>query len=420
MKPTIVPAEFEAADSDSWLQRMGRRVFLKKLAGLEYGEVTVIDGPERHRFGRRTEEFGLHATVEILHPQTYADVAFGGSAGAGEAYMHGHWKSDDLTALVQIFIRNRHVLNAIDSGAGVATAPLRRLLHILNRNSLSGSRRNIAAHYDLGNDLFALFLGRTMAYSCGVFEREDSTLDEAQLAKFERICRKLKLSPADHLVEIGTGWGGLAIHAAQNYGCHVTTTTISKEQHDWARDKIRAAGLEDRITLLMDDYRDLRGQYDKMVSVEMIEAVGHHYLDTYVAKCSRLLKPNGAMLLQAITIRDQLYESAARGIDFIQRHIFPGSFLPSASVIAESVRRASDMKIFHMEDIGPHYATTLKRWRENFFARLPEVRKLGYPETFVRMWDFYLSYCEGGCRERQMGDLQVLLTKPQCRLPVPA
>jgi cyclopropane-fatty-acyl-phospholipid synthase len=422
MKPTIVPAEFVGTGptTDSWLQRLGRRLFLNKLAGLELGEITVIEGTDRQRFGKCNADFDLHATIEVLHPQTYADVAFGGSSGAGEAYMRGYWKSDDLTSLVRIFIRNRHVLNAIDSGTGVATAPLRRLLHIVNRNSPGGSRRNIAAHYDLGNELFTLFLGKTMAYSCGIFEREDSTLDEAQLAKFERICRKLKLSPADHVVEIGTGWGGLAIHAARNYGCRVTTTTISREQHDWTAEKIRAAGLADRITLLMDDYRDLRGQFDKMVSVEMIEAVGHQYLDTYVAQCSRLLNQNGAMLLQAITIRDQLYESAARGIDFIQRYIFPGSFLPTVSVIADSVRRVSDMKIFHMEDIGPHYATTLKTWRENFFARLPDVRRLGYPDTFVRMWDFYLSYCEGGCRERQMGDLQLLLTKPQCRLPVPA
>jgi cyclopropane-fatty-acyl-phospholipid synthase len=422
MKPTIVPAELTgiAPATDSWLQRLGRRLFLKKLAGLEHGEVTVIDGTGRHRFGRRTPDFDLHATVEVLHPQSYADAAFGGSTGAGEAYMYGHWKSDDLTSLVRIFIRNRHVLDAIDSGSAIATAPLRRLLHIANRNSPSGSRRNIAAHYDLGNELFALFLGKTMTYSCGIFERDDATLDEAQLAKFECICRKLELSGSDHLLEIGTGWGGLAIHAAQKHGCRVTTTTISKKQHDWAAEKIRAAGLADRITLLLDDYGALRGQFDKMISVEMIEAVGHHYLDTYVAQCSRLLKPDGAMLLQAITIRDQLYESAARGLDFIQRFIFPGSFMPSLTIIADSVRRVTDMKIFHMEDIGPHYATTLKTWRENFFARLPDVRRLGYPDTFVRMWDFYLSYCEGGYRERQMGDPQLLLTKPQCRLPVPA
>jgi cyclopropane-fatty-acyl-phospholipid synthase len=422
MKPTIVPAELVGASptSDTWLQRLGRRLFLTKLAGISQGEITVIDGAEHQRFGKRSADCDLHSTIEVLHPQTYADVAFGGSTGGGESYMHGHWRSNDLTSLVRIFIRNRPVLNAIDSGSSFVTAPLRRILHALNRNSRHGARRNIAAHYDLGNDLFALFLGHTMAYSCGIFEREDSTLDEAQLAKFERICRKLKLGPTDHLVEIGTGWGGLAIHAAQTYGCRVTTTTISKEQHDWAAEKIRAAGLSDRITLLLDDYRDLKGRFDKMVSVEMIEAVGRHYLDTYIAQCSRLLKPNGAMLLQAITIRDQLYESAARGIDFIQRFIFPGSFLPSISVIADSVRSASDMKIFHMEDIGPHYATTLRTWRENFFARLPDVRRLGYPEAFVRMWDFYLSYCEGGCHERQMGDLQLLLTKPQCRLPVPA
>jgi cyclopropane-fatty-acyl-phospholipid synthase len=291
------------------------------------------------------------------------------------------------------------------------------MLHWLNRNSPDGSRRNIAAHYDLGNDLFALFLDDTMAYSCGVFEREDATLHEAQVAKFERACRRLRLSPSDHLLEIGTGWGGLALHAASRYGCRVTTTTISREQHDWARERIRAAGLSDRVTLLLDDYRDLRGRYDKLVSIEMIEAVGHQFLDTYTAQCSRLLEPHGAMLLQAITIRDQLYAEALESVDFIQRYIFPGSFIPSVTAIADSVRRATDMKVFHLEDIGPHYATTLRRWRERFFERIDDVRRLGYSEQFVRMWDFYLCYCEGGFLERQLGDVQMLLTKPRCRLP---
>ncbi len=299
----------------------------------------------------------------------------------------------------------------------IATAPLRRMLHWLNRNSPDGSRRNIAAHYDLGNDLFALFLDDTMAYSCGVFEREDATLHEAQVAKFERVCRRLRLSPSDHLLEIGTGWGGFALHAASRYGCRVTTTTISREQHDWARERIRAAGLSDRVTLLLDDYRDLRGRYDKLVSIEMIEAVGHQFLDTYTAQCSRLLEPHGAMLLQAITIRDQIYEEALESVDFIQRYIFPGSFIPSVTAIADSVRRATDMKVFHLEDIGPHYATTLRRWRERFFERIDDVRRLGYSEQFVRMWDFYLCYCEGGFLERQLGDVQMLLTKPRCRLP---
>ena len=419
MRESIVraPVGLGTRDRDTLLQRLGRKLFLAKLAELRHGELTVIDAGERRTFGQRSADCDLHATLEVLHPQTYADAAFGGTIGGGEAYIRGFWRTDDLTSLIRLFIVNREVMESVEGGAALATAPLRRILHWLNRNSPDGSRRNIAAHYDLGNDLFALFLDDTMAYSCGVFEREDATLHEAQVAKFERACRRLRLSPSDHLLEIGTGWGGLALHAASRYGCRVTTTTISREQHDWAAERIRAAGLSDRVTLLLDDYRDLRGRYDKLVSIEMIEAVGHQFLDTYTAQCSRLLEPHGAMLLQAITIRDQIYAEALESVDFIQRYIFPGSFIPSVTAIADSVRRATDMKVFHLEDIGPHYATTLRRWRERFFERIDDVRRLGYSEQFVRMWDFYLCYCEGGFLERQLGDVQVLLTKPRCRLP---
>ena len=419
MKPSIVPTIDEArrAVRGSALQQLGRRLFLARLAELREGELTVVEGGEQLTFGRRTPECNLRATIEVRHPQTYADAAFGGTVGGGEAYIRGLWRADDLTSLIRLMIVNRDVMQSMEGGPAIVAAPLRRVLHWLNRNSRDGSRRNIAAHYDLGNDLFALMLDETMTYSCGVFEREDATLHEAQFAKFERICRKLRLSPNDRLVEIGTGWGGLAIHAASRYGCHVTTTTISREQHDWAKEKIAAAGLSDRVTLLLDDYRDLHGRYDKLVSIEMIEAVGARYLDTYTSQCSRLLEPHGAMLLQAITIQDQVYEAALKSVDFIQRFIFPGSFIPSVSAITESVRRSTDMKVFHLEDIGPHYATTLRYWRENFVARLPEVRRLGYPDAFVRMWEYYLCYCEGGFLERQIGDVQMLLTKPRCRLP---
>jgi cyclopropane-fatty-acyl-phospholipid synthase len=419
MKPSIVPTIDEArrAVRGSALQQLGRRLFLARLAELREGELTVVEGGEQLTFGRRTPECNLRATIEVRHPQTYADAAFGGTVGGGEAYIRGLWRADDLTSLIRLMIVNRDVMQSMEGGPAIVAAPLRRVLHWLNRNSRDGSRRNIAAHYDLGNDLFALMLDETMTYSCGVFEREDATLHEAQFAKFERICRKLRLSPNDRLVEIGTGWGGLAIHAASRYGCHVTTTTISREQHDWAKEKIAAAGLSDRVTLLLDDYRDLHGRYDKLVSIEMIEAVGARYLDTYTSQCSRLLEPHGAMLLQAITIQDQVYEAALKSVDFIQRFIFPGSFIPSVSAITESVRRSTDMKVFHLEDIGPHYATTLRCWRENFVARLPEVRRLGYPDAFVRMWEYYLCYCEGGFLERQIGDVQMLLTKPRCRLP---
>jgi cyclopropane-fatty-acyl-phospholipid synthase len=413
------PAVFATREHDTLLQRLGRRLFLTRLESLERGELTLVENGARRTFGRRTADCDLHATLEVLHPQTYADVAFGGTVGGGEAYMQGHWRTDDLTALVRLFIVNREVMESMEGGAARAVAPMRRALHWANRNSRDGSRRNIAAHYDLGNDFFALFLDETLAYSCGVFEREDATLHEAQLAKFDRICRRLRLTAADHLLEIGTGWGGLAIHAAARYGCRVTTTTISREQHALAAQRIAQAGLEDRVTLLLEDYRDLDGSYDKLVSVEMIEAVGHQYLDDYTAQCSRLLAPEGAMLLQAITIQDQFYEAALESVDFIQRYIFPGSFIPSVTAIVDSVRRSTDMKVFHLEDIGPHYATTLGRWRTSFLARLDDVRRLGYPESFLRMWDFYLCYCEGGFLERQLGDVQMLLTKPRCRLPAP-
>ena len=258
-------------------------------------------------------------------------------------------------------------------------------------------------------------LDDTMTYSCGIFATPQSSLYEASIAKFEAVCRKLDLRANERLIEIGSGWGGLAIHAAQHYGCHVTTTTISREQHDYAKDKIAQLGLKDRITLLLEDYRDLKGRYDKAVSIEMVEAVGANFLDTYLRKCSSLLESHGAMLLQAITIQDQFYETARKSVDYIQRFIFPGSFIPSVAAISASLARMSDLKIYHLEDIGPHYARTLQLWRENFFANLASVRLQGYPESFVRLWEYYLCYCEGGFAERQLGNVQMLLTKPACR-----
>ena len=310
-------------------------------------------------------------------------------------------------------------MDGMDSGWARLSRPLHKVFHWLNRNSREGSARNIAAHYDLGNPLYELMLDPTMAYSCGIFADANSTLEEASLAKFDAVCRKLGLRQGERVVEIGTGWGGLALHAAANYGVHVTTTTISREQHEYAREKIARAGLGDRITLLLEDYRDLKGRFDKAMSIEMIEAVGADYLDTYLAKCSSLLEPHGAMLLQAITIQDQHYEQARRSVDYIQRYIFPGSFIPSVQAISASLTRATDLKIFHLEDIGPHYARTLREWRHNFMGQLDKVRALGYPDSFVRMWEFYLCYCEGGYVERQLGDVQLLLTKPGCRLATP-
>jgi cyclopropane-fatty-acyl-phospholipid synthase len=419
--PTIIPRETDRAPArSSSLARFGRRLLLGQLSRLQDGALTLIepDG-QRHDFGRRTARLDLAVTVEVRDPQFFADAAFGGTVGAGGAYINDLWRCDDLTALVRLFVANRAVMDGMDGRWAWLSTPLNKAVHWLNRNSRQGSARNIAAHYDLGNALYELMLDPTMAYSCGIFADDSTTLDQASVAKFEAVCRKLRLRPGERVVEIGTGWGGLAIHAAARYGAHVTTTTISREQHDHAREVIARAGLTDRITLLLEDYRDLKGRYDKAMSIEMIEAVGAQYLDTYLAKCSTLLAPHGAMLLQAITLQDQFYAQARKSVDYIQRFIFPGSFIPSVQAISESLTRVTDLKIFHLEDIGPHYARTLREWRSNFMANRDQVRTLGYPDSFVRMWEFYLCYCEGGFAERQLGDVQLLLTKPGCRLPSP-
>lgn len=416
MRDSIVPAEYSPSRLASLtpLQKTVRRAMLRRLERIEHGTLVIEDGGGRHHFGGR-DRAGPAATVTVADPRFWMDMVFGGSIGAGESYMRGHWRCDDLTSAVRILVLNREVLASLDDGAGWATQPLYRIVHWLQRNSRIGSRRNIAAHYDLGNDFFQLFLDPTMNYSCGIFPREDASMEEASLTKMDAICRKLDLSPRDHLLEVGTGWGGLAIHAASRYGCRVTTTTISRRQHELATARVAEAGLKDRVTLLLKDYRDLEGCYDKLVSIEMIEAVGHQYLDTYFAKCSSLLKPDGLMLLQAITIRDQLYAQAVKSVDFIKRYIFPGGFIPSVNAISESLTRATDMRLFHLQDIGPHYATTLRKWRERFFENIAEIRDLGYPESFVRMWEFYLCYCEGAFLERNIGDVQMLLAKPANR-----
>jgi len=395
---------------------LARRAVHGRLAGIENGQLSLADGGETAVYGRRSESCPLAASVTVHDPRFYADLAFGGSIGAGEAYMQGWWSVDDLTALVRILLNNRGIVDGMEGGLAHLAAPMQKGLHWLNRNTRSGSRRNIAAHYDLGNDFFAQFLDATMMYSCAVFETPGMSLQEAQVARLDRICRRLELGPRDHLVEIGTGWGGMAIHAACNYGCRVTTTTISREQFEFARERVKASGLDGRIDVLLEDYRDLAGRYDKLVSIEMIEAVGHQYYDTYFDKCARLLKDDGAMLLQAITIADQRYEAARRSVDFIQRYIFPGSCIPSVTAMVSSLTRASDLRLVHLDDIGPHYATTLRHWRENLFRNLAAVRELGYQDSFVRMWEFYLCYCEGGFAERALGNVHMLLAKPRCRI----
>ena len=411
---SIASEEFLAGTpKPSQLDRLARRAVLDRLSGIENGSLVIVDGGTRYQFGDPDSD--LAVTVTVTDPRFYPDVAFGGAIGGGEAFIRGYWHADSVTRVVQILARNRHVLDNMEGGTALLTRPLQKLFHWFNQNTRKGSRRNISAHYDLGNDFFELWLDPTMMYSAAVFEDDAMSLEQAQVAKLDRICRKLQLEPGDRLLEIGTGWGGLAIHAAREYGCHVTTTTISSEQYDYACRRVREEGLEDRITLLKRDYRDLEGTYDKLVSIEMFEAVGHKYHATFFRKCGELLEQDGLMVLQTITIADQRYEKANRSVDFIQRYIFPGGCLPSMTSMQQTMTANTDLRLFHSEDIGPHYATTLKRWHDRLFERLDEVRKLGYSNEFLRMWQYYLCYCEGGFIERVIGNVQIVAARPGSR-----
>jgi len=393
-----------------------RRGVLRQLGQLKNGHLVVIENGERLMFGDSSA--GLVGEVQIHDTSVWGMIASNGSIGAGEAFIHGYWSSPDLTKVIRVLVSNMDVLDAMEGGLARLGRPLIRGLHWVNRNTRKGSQKNIAAHYDLGNEMFEQFLDPTMMYSAAQFLTADDTLEQAQLNKLQRICQKLDLKPEDHLLEIGTGWGSMALYAAQHYGCKVTTTTLSKEQFDYTKNRVVALGLQDQVTLLLEDYRDLTGQYDKLVSIEMIEAVGHHFLPSYFKQCSHLLKPHGLMLLQAITIREQRYEQAKSSVDFIQRYIFPGGALLSVQKMLEIVGKDTDMNMMHMEDFGLHYAKTLRLWHENFRRAHGRLTELGYDEYFLRLWEFYLCYCEGGFLERSIGTAQLLLAKPAA-MPAP-
>ena len=399
------------------LERILRGRLIAQMREIRECEVRLIDADGDLRLGTPALDPAqtLRTTIRVSDPGFYRHIAANGSVGAGEAYMDGLWDCSDLVALVRILVRNRDRLDAMETGLARFGGLVMRALHAFQRNTRVGSRRNIAVHYDLGNELFRLFLDENLMYSSAIFARADESLEIAQQRKLDRICQKLELAPSDHVIEIGSGWGGFALHAARNYGCRVTTTTISQQQFDLASQRVQEAGLGERITLLRQDYRDLQGQYDKLVSIEMIEAIGHQYLNTYFGKCASLLRDNGMALVQAITIEDHRYEQALNSVDFIKRFIFPGSFIPSIAAMQNALARSSDFKLFHLEDIGPSYALTLNHWRRRFHAQLRQVRALGYPERFVRMWEFYLCYCEGGFIERSIGNVQLLLTRPRCQ-----
>jgi cyclopropane-fatty-acyl-phospholipid synthase len=396
------------------LDRLARAIVLALLSRVRRGELIVVEGTRRLRFGERSPERSLSATLTVRSPRFYRAL-LRGSLGMSEAYVDGLWECEDLVALARIGALNVEGLDELRRRFAPVLAPLQRISGWLERNTPRRAREQIAAHYDLGNELFSQFLDRTMMYSCAVFETPEATLEQASLAKLDRVCRKLRLTPQDHVLEIGTGWGGFAQYAAEHYGCRVTTTTISVEQHAYASERIREAGLEDRVTVLFKDYRDLSGRYDKLVSIEMIEAVGWQYFPTFFRCCSELVADDGAMLLQAIVIEDRAYEVEKAGRSFINTHIFPGGCLPSLQVIARMVARVTDFREAQLEDITEHYATTLRHWRERFQGSAGHLAQLGYDERFRRLWELYLSYCEGGFRERRIQDVQLLLAKPGFR-----
>ena len=398
--------------------RFLRDRLLAQMAGLRHGRLVIRDALGTVELGTPADQpTDLVIHLDILDAGFYRAVAANGSVGAGESWMDGEWRCDNLVGLIQLLVRNRDLLDGMETGLARLGGMAMRAWHALRRNTRQGSRRNIAAHYDLGNDFFELFLSPDLMYSSAIWDGPDDTLEAASTRKLERICRKLDLQPTDRVVEIGTGWGGFALYAAQQYGCHVTTTTISREQHALASERVAAAGMSGHVTLLLEDYRDLRGQYDKLVSIEMVEAIGAPYLDTYFGQLGALLKPDGLALVQAITIEDHRYAQALKSVDFIKRHVFPGSFIPSINAMLAAKSRSSDLALIQLEDFGPSYARTLQAWRERFMDRLPQVRAMGFDDRFMRMWEFYLAYCEGGFRERSIGVAHLLMARPDNRRP---
>ncbi len=407
--------------SQGVLVAIARRLVFARLRRITHGTMTVIEGERNTAFGDPASPSALRPTITIRDSGCYLDIIWSGTVGAGESYARGAWQCDDLTGLIRLFVLNRHLVDGMERGLARLSAPLLKAAHRLHRNTKTGSRQNIAAHYDLSNEFFSLMLDPTMMYSCAYFQRPDSTLEEASRSKIDLICRKLRLSKGDHLLEIGSGWGGLACHAAATYGCHVTTTTISRAQYDMAVSRVGEAGLSDRVRVLLTDYRDLPAlgtKFDKLVSVEMIEAVGHEYYMVFFEICSRLLKPDGLMLVQAITIDERYYERAKRSVDFIQRYIFPGSCIPSVNILCQAMAKASDLSLLHLQDIGAHYPPTLRRWRDNIRRNLAHVKQLGIRPEFLRLWDFYLSYCEGGFLERSISTAHLLFAKSGWRQDV--
>ena len=385
----------------------------KKLNHLNVGCISVVDGVDKFSFGDTGSE--LQVNVQVHSQEFYVMTGSGGAMGIAEAYILGYWTSDDVVMLMRIILKNRSIMLSLNDGFAKILSPINKLIHRSRQNTLKGSKENILAHYDLSNDFYKLWLDPTMTYSCAYFKDTNTTLEDASIEKLDRMCRKLNLSEKDNILEVGTGWGSFSIHAAKNYGCSITTTTISDAQYEYAKARVVEEGLESKINVINKDYRKLDGQYDKIVSIEMIEAVGYEYISEYFRKLSSLLKPDGLMALQGITYNDQNFDTYKDSVDFIKKYIFPGSCLISISQIIDVIKNKTDLSMIDMEDITRHYAETLNRWRKNFMSVLPEVKEMGYSKAFINMWEFYFLYCEAGFLERNIGDVQMVFAKSGAR-----
>jgi cyclopropane-fatty-acyl-phospholipid synthase len=430
LSPNQVPLieSMECSDAPARGSDFFARQVLKRFGTLIGGEIEIHDAQQSRVLSSPPADKDpyaedlLRAKVFVGQPEMYRRIMFGGTIGAAESYMQKQWSTDSLTNLIRIMIRNLDDFTRLEKGWARIKNSIHYLQHAWRHNSIRNSRKNIYEHYDLGNDFYRLFLDPTLNYSSGLFADLSPTSEtvepmlSASVRKMDAICNKLQLSSLDHVLEIGTGWGAMAIHMASKYRCRVTTTTISKQQHDVAVQRVREAGLENLVTVLRQDYRELEGQFDKIVSIEMIEAVGHQYYDAFFEKCNRLLRDDGAMLLQAITIGEQNYEYHIRHVDFIGKYIFPGGSLPSISALSRSVGRVSKMRLLQQTDMTRHYERTMLRWREKFFENIDAIRDLDYDEAFLRRWHFYLCYCEAAFAERRVHCTHLTFAKPNCKL----
>ena len=402
-----------SSKNSSFLSSIFKKGVMNKFKHLRYGSIKILEGDEILSFG--DSESDDKVTVTIHSNEFYVFLGSGGVTGVAEAYMAGYWTADNLVLLLQIVLKNKKILLSLDSGFAKLINPINKFIHWSKQNTLKGSKQNILAHYDLSNDFYKLWLDPTMTYSCGYFQDNSVSLEQASIEKIDRICRKLKLNKNDHILEIGTGWGSFSLHAAKQYGCTIDTVTISDAQYEYASKKIESSGLDSQINIFNKDYRKIEGKYDKIVSIEMIEAVGYQFIPQYFSKISSLLKEDGLVAIQGITYNDQNFEQYKNSVDFIKKYIFPGSCLVSVAQISDVIKEYTDLAIVDMEDITKHYAETLNRWKVNFMKVIPEVKKMGFSEAFIKMWEFYFVFCEAGFLERNIGDVQLVFSKSGAR-----